>query len=71
MAVKIADALEVSLDYLVGKTSVEVDADLCLKNSQLPVSPEALQLFFDKCFHRTVLQAHFRKHLLQLRILLF
>ena len=36
VAVKIADALEVSLDYLVGKTSVEIDAIAAMPDVNQP-----------------------------------
>lgn len=35
VAIKIADALEVSMDYLVGKTSLEVDSNTLKRDEEI------------------------------------
>ncbi len=41
MAIKIADALQVSLDYLVGKTSLEVDSNTLKRIEEIGSLPKS------------------------------
>jgi transcriptional regulator with XRE-family HTH domain len=60
MATKIADALNVSLDYLVGKTDMELDNDMLKRVqavSNLPTKEkETVFLFLDSFLDRMKLQ---------------
>ena len=56
-----------SVDTPFGYLAVLLRSD----SQQLPAWPQASELFFDQVFHRPDLNARFRKHFLQFRILSF